>query len=139
MTHFLIGCALGGAVAACIGAPLIAPWPVRVRYLAVAQTLDPWLGLDLGMTPRLDMRAVELVSVEADLGRVELVVQDLDGDRGYRRTLAGTACAPATVAELDGWMALRTPLLMIVDQGLAHVYGPDGAVTNLSFVKESVR
>jgi hypothetical protein len=139
MSHFLIGCAIGGAIVACIGGPLIAPWSVRVRYLAAAPAFDPWLGADLGLTPRLDMRAVKLVNVEADHGGVELAVEDIDGDHGSRRTLARTSCPPHAVAELDGWMALRTPLLMIVDRELVHVYGPESAVTNLSFVKERVR
>ena len=138
MSHFLIGCAIGAAIAACVGVPLIAPWPVRVRYLAAAQAFDPWHGLDLGLTPRLDMRAVRLVSVVSGHGGVELAVEDLDGDHGTRRTLARTSCPPRAIAELDGWMAERTPLLMIVDRELVHVYGSDSAVTNLSFVKERV-
>jgi hypothetical protein len=139
MSHFLIGFAIGGAIAACIAVPLVAPWSFRVRYLATAQAFDPWHGLDLGLTPRLDMRAVKLVSVEAKHGGVELAVEDLDGDRASRRTLARTSCPPHAVAELDGWMALRTPLLLMVDGELVHVYGPESAVTNLSFVKERVR
>ena len=139
MSHFLIGFAIGGAIVACIGVPLIAPWSIRVRYLAAAPAFDPWFGLDLGMTPRLDIRPVKLVSVESNHGGVDLAVEDLDGDPRSRRTLARTSCPTHAVAELDGWMALRTPLLMIVDRELVHVYGPDRAVTNLSFVKERVR
>ena len=139
MSHFLIGFAIGSAIAACIGLPLIAPWSMRVRYLAAAPVFDPWHGLDLGLTPRLDMRAVKLVSVEANNGGVELAVEDLNGDHASRRTLARTSCPPRAVAELDGWMTLGTPLLMIVDKELVDMYGPESGVTNLSFVKERVR
>ena len=131
MSHFLLGCALGAAIAASVGVPLFAPWPFRVRYLATAQTIDPLLGF--GPTPRLATRAVTVVSVEAVDGHVQLELADLGSGRDTRRTtLSRRACTPAVVAELDGWATLREPLLMIIDEDRSvHLYGPKGAVTDL--------
>lgn len=137
MQHFVLGCAIGALIAAAVAAPLFAPWSFRVRYLVAAPTTDPWHGL--GLTPRLEMRAVRLSAFECHDGDVELVADEVDTDRTTRITLVRQGCTPALVAKLDAWMALRTPLLMITDHGHVHVYGPDGAVTNLSLAGEKVR
>jgi hypothetical protein len=137
MQHFWLGCALGALLAVTIAAPLLAPWRIRVRYLATAPMTDPWTGL--GLAPRLDMRVVRLSALECREGDVEITVEELDTDRTSHFTLARAGCAPAAVAKLDGWMALRTPLLMITDHGHVCVSGPDGAVTNLSLTREKVR
>ena len=138
MEHFLIGCVLGAAIVAAIGVPLLAPWPFRVRYLANATTIDPLLGL--GPTTRLEMRAVTPVAVDVFAGGVELVAEEVGTREPRRVSLTRVHCAPAVVAELDGWAATRTPLLMIVDDDDAvHLYGPDGAVTNLSRAGAKVR
>ena len=137
MQYFLWGCALGGFVVVAIAVPLVAPWRIRVRYLATAPTMDPWTGL--GLTPRPDMRVVRLAALESRDGTVEISIEEVDTHRAVRVTLVRTACAPAVLAKLDGWMALRTPLLMMADDGHFHMYGPDGVVTNLSLVREKVR
>ena len=50
------------------------------------------------------------------------------------------ACTPSVIAKLDGWSALHTPLLMIIDDAHnAHVYGPGGCVTNLALARENIR
>jgi hypothetical protein len=138
MSNFLIGCALGVLVAGAIAASLLAPWPIRVRLLAAAQSADPWLGL-CG-TPRLDMRAVTLAEVEAGQGRVELVVDEVGTGRRARRTgLIRQVAAPFIVAELDGWSALHTPLLMIIDEDRSvQLHGPHGAVADFSLVGEKI-
>lgn len=130
MQLFLLGCALGALIIFAIAVPLLAPWTIRVRFLATASMTDPWTGL--GLTPRPDMRVVRLSTVASHDGAVEISIEDTDTQRATRATLVRAACAPGAVAKLDGWMALRTPLLMMVDQGHVHLYGPDGVVTNLS-------
>ena len=107
----------------------LAPWPMRVRL--------PRCGSDDRPVDRARARAPprhasgEVGAVESDQGDVELTVDEIDtGRRARRITLASQECAPSTLAKFDGWMALRTTLLMIVDHGYAHVYGPDGAVTD---------
>lgn len=137
MQHFLLGCALGALIAVAIVAPLVAPWPIRMRYLATAPMTDPWSGLALA--PGLEMRAVRLSTLECREGDVEISVEEIDTDRTCRVTLERAACAPAAVAKLDGWLALGAPLLMMTDHGQVHVYGPDGAVTNLSQLGEKVQ
>jgi hypothetical protein len=137
MPTFVIGCALGALVAASIGSPFLLPWSLRVRYLAVAPMTDPWTGL--GLAPRLDLRPVRLSAVESEHGDVELVFEEIGTGHQSRIALARSACAPSALAKLDGWMALRTTLLMVMDHGHAHVYGPDGAVTNLTLASERIR
>jgi len=137
MSTFVVGCVLGALVALCIGAPLFLPWPLRVRYLVVAPMTDPWTGL--GLAPRLDMRAVKLSAIDSDHGDVELTVDEIDAGHRSCITLASSACDPSALAKLDAWMAMHTTLLMIVEHGHAHVYGPDGAVTNRSLASEKIR
>jgi hypothetical protein len=136
MQHFLIGCTLGAAIAAAIAAPLFGPWPFRVRYLANAQTVDPLLGL--GPTPRLDLRMVTVTSVALTDGRVAVEIAETGSRRETGLSLSRTAPV-ATVAKLEGWSTLHTPLLEIVDDdGAVHLFGPDGAVIDLIAVKEKV-
>ena len=138
MEHFLVGCALGFLVVACIATPFVAPWRVRVRYLVNAPAGDPLLGL--GPTPRMALREVTVAGVEADRGHVELVVDEQRAGCARHCTLSRDACVPAVVARLDGWSATHTPLLMIVDDlGDTHLYGPDGAVTHLDRTEERTR
>jgi len=137
MLTFVIACVFGALVAACIAAPFVLPWPTRVRYLAAASMTDPWTGL--GFAPRLDMRPVRLCAVESDYGDVELALDEIDTGHRSRVIYARAASVPSVLARLDGWMALRATLLMIVDHGHAHLYGPDGAVTNLSLAGEKIR
>jgi hypothetical protein len=85
------------------------------------------------------MRAVRLCAVESDHGDVELAFDEIDTGRRSRVTLVVPECASSALAKFDGWMVLRTTLLMIVDHGHANVYGPDGAVTTLSLVGERIR
>ncbi|MGO9873092.1 MAG: hypothetical protein ACLPVY_04760 [Acidimicrobiia bacterium] len=135
MPQFLFGCSVGALIAACASAPFLVPWPLRVRYLVTAPMTDPWFGL--GPVPLLDMRAVLLCSVEREGRDVELVFAEIDTGHNVGITLR-SAYLPGAVAQLDGWMARRTPLLLIND-GHAHVYGPDGAVTDLTFAREKIR
>jgi len=84
------------------------------------------------------MRAVRLCSVERKDCDVELVFAEIDTGHNVGITLR-SVYVPGAVAQLDGWMALRTPLLLIMDDGHAYVYGPDGAVTDLTFARERIR
>ncbi|HEY5172745.1 MAG TPA: hypothetical protein VIK54_13540 [Acidimicrobiia bacterium] len=139
MFHFFAGCALGATVVICIGVPFLAPWPIRLRYLLTAQVADPVLGL--GPTSRLSMWEVTLTVVEANRGHLDLVVDETGNGRSARRiALIRDGCVPSEVAKLDGWLATRTPLLMIVDEdGDTHLNGPDGVVAHLDRVGEKIR
>lgn len=130
MLHFWLGCALGALIVITVAAPLVAPWRIRVRYLSTAPMTDPWTGL--GLTPRPDMRVVRLSTLECHDATVEISIEEIDTHRAARVNLVRAACAPAAVAKLDGWMTLGTPLLMLAEHGHVHIYGPDGAVTNLT-------
>ena len=128
MQHFLLGCLIGAALCAAVAVPLLLPWPARVRYLVNANTIDPLLGF--GPAPRVSMRVVVVDAVDACGGRLELVLGDGMTERRSHFEVPG--CVPARVAILDGWSALRTPLLLMADEeGRQHLYGPSGAVTDL--------
>lgn len=138
MPAFFLGCAIGVVLVVCIGAPLAGPWRMRLRYLVNAQVPDPVLGI--APAPGVAFEEVTATIVAAERGRVELVV-DPAGARGASRRCALTrsGCSPSDIAMIDGWCATRTPLLMIVDEGGdAHLYGPDGALTQLARVREKI-
>ena len=139
MVQFAIGCTLGAAIIAAIGAPFLAPWPFRVRYLANAQNVDPLLGL--GPVPRLDMRVIRLESVEVAAGHLELGLVEEGGRRATSRaTVSRPEFAAGEVAKLDGWMAAHTPLLVVIDEDHSvHLFGPDASVTDLTVTKVPVR
>jgi hypothetical protein len=140
MTNFLIGCVLGVFLVVCVGIPFLAPWPMRVRYLVDAQYADPVLGF--APVPRLAIGVVTLTAVRADGGHVDLVVDETGaGVSGHGgRVLSRDACAAAVVARLDGWSALHTALLLIIDEKhRVHLYGPDGSITDLEFVGEKIQ
>ena len=138
MEQFAIGCALGCFVAAAICAPVLAPWPIRVRILAAAQAIDPASGL--GVANQLDARAVTVADVMVDAGHVMLRVEELGCGTSPGLILSRDGCAPAEVAQLDGWAALDTPLLMITDDDGAavHLYGPCSSLTNFSRVRATI-
>jgi hypothetical protein len=122
-------------MAAWVSAPFLAPWPVRVRFLAATPMVDPWTGI--APAERLHMRAVTLESVEAERGQVDLVV---DGLGAHCRLRSRESCAPFVVAELDGWSASHMPLLMVIeeDRGV-DLYGPHSSVTDFVLTGEKVR
>ena len=139
MANFLIGCALGALVAAFISAPFLAPWPVRVRYLAAAPTADPWMGL--APAPGMQMRAVTVAAVDCERGDVELTLEEIDTGRGpRRRMLMCGSCSASVVAGLDGWAVQRTPLLVVIDERRGvSLYGPDREVTDLVLAEGRVQ
>jgi len=130
LSQVVIACAVCGLVAASISAPFLLPWSLRVRYLVNAPWTDPFLGL--GPAPRLEMRAVTLSALEIHHGDIEVAFDEIGGRRMSVIRFDRSGCAPWVVATLDGWMALRTPLLMMTDRGQVHIYGPRDAVTELT-------
>jgi hypothetical protein len=130
MSQFVIGGAIGAFIVGTIGGPFLLPWSLRVRFLVNAPMIDPFLGL--GPEPCLDMHAVRLTAVEIHHGDVEVAFDEMGAGRTSVMTCAGAGCPPAAVAQLDGWMALRTTLLVTMDHGHVDVYGPGGGVAGLS-------
>jgi hypothetical protein len=137
VTQVAIGCAVCGLVAASIGAPFLLPWSLRVRYLVNAPWTDPFLGL--GPAPRLEMRAVTLSGLEIHHCDIEVAFDEIGGRRTSAIRFDRSGCAPRVVAKFDGWMALRTPLLMILDSGQVHIYGPGDVVTELTIAAVASR
>jgi len=134
---FLVGCAIGVVAVLCVAGPVLAPWSLRVRYLAT-QVPDPVLGM--GLIPRLHMRVVTLADVFAADGVVELLVVDDGGAGAGGCKLSGAACSPGVLARLDGWATLSIPLLMLVDDdGDWQLFGPDGGVTRRDVSATQIR
>jgi hypothetical protein len=134
MWQLVIGCSAGALVAASISAPFLLPWSLRVWYLVDAPWTDPFLGLQ--PAPRLEMRAVKLSGVEIHHSDVEIALGEMGTVRTSVVRFAGAAAVPSVVAKIDGWIARRTPLLMMTDAGQVHIYGPDDAVTELTIAGE---
>jgi hypothetical protein len=131
VSQVVIACAVFGLVAASISAPFLLPWSLRVRYLVDAPWTDPFLGL--GPAPRLEMRAVTLSALDIRHGDVEVGFDEIGGRRTSVIRFDRSGCAPGVIARFDGWMALRTPLLVMMwDRGQVHIYGPDDEVTELT-------
>jgi hypothetical protein len=100
MLLFLTGCVVGAGAALCVVGPFLLPWPLRVRYLANAQMIDPLVGLG---PPDLAIREMRVVAVNADRGHVEVVIDDCPtAHASHRGTLARDACPATVVAQLDG-------------------------------------
>jgi len=139
MTNFLFGCVIGIAAAVCIAAPFFLPWHLRMRYLVSVPAIDPRLGV--GPMPRHEMREVRLARVQTAGTHVDLLVEEPGAGSASRCShLVCDVGTPAVTAQLDGWAAVDTPLLLIVDDDhRAHVYGPDGAVTNLAITVDNAR
>jgi hypothetical protein len=139
MSNFLIGSALGALVVLCIALPFVGPWPLRVRFLATAPLVDPWLGL--AVAPRFQMRMVTLEAVEARDGHVELTVDEpARGRDAQPAVFAREGCSPALVAQLEGWSAVHTSLLLAIEEdGHVHLYGPRASVTDLVPTGSAVR
>ena len=62
MEPFVVGVILGSVAVFTFGAPLIASWPTRLRYLLASQTPDPFPGLL--PSPRLEMSEVTIARRE---------------------------------------------------------------------------
>ena len=138
MELFVVGLIVGSAVVFAFGAPLLASWPTRLRYLLASQTPDPVLGLM--PWPRLEMSEVTVVHVTAGRDAVEVTLAEaMSRSRTRHRSLVTTSSTPGTVAQLEGWCAARVPLLLIVDEnGAAQLCGPHASVAGFRALSERV-
>ncbi len=130
MERFALGFLLGAAVALAVSAPWVAPWPIRLRLLLAGQTPDPFLGLS--PLTSLDMSEVEIVDVLVRGDSLEVAVAaPFRGSGPVRTRLLVTALrAPGRIAQLEGWCAVRIPLLLIIEEGGgAQLCGPDATLT----------
>jgi len=135
MEQFLAGALIGALVVAVVATPLVAPWPIRLRWLVASQLADPIFGL--APFPLQVMREVRVVDVLARADVIEVTLAEVPGSR--RRSLVTNACSPGLVARLEGWCAVGEPLLLLVDEhGDAQLGGSDTTVTGFRNVSEHV-
>ncbi len=125
-------------VVAIASAPLLLPWPERIRWTVLAQVVGHAATGHVLHAP-LDLREVVLTSVEAGDADLELRVLEVGHPAGD--TLAFTSTSePAAelVLTLQEWCALRTPMLLYVDgAGVASVSGPTATIAELRSVATS--
>jgi hypothetical protein len=128
MLPLLLGVLCGAVVTLVLAGPLFASWPTRVRWLVHAQVPDPMLGLPAPAHTLLSEARV--VDLETRDHSVEVSVVELPA--GRPRVLVAEGAAPGLVARLEGWLAVREPLLLIIDgTDRADLAGPDTTFTGL--------
>ena len=129
MGALAFGVLVGAIVALAVCAPLFASWPTRLRCLLVAQTMDPFGGLPLGWgTVMCEVTVVE-VNLKRDWVEVTLA-EGWGGSQTRQRRLIVHSTAPGLVANLEGWCAVRLPLLLTCDErGEAQLAGPGATLT----------
>jgi hypothetical protein len=138
MERFLLGVVAGAILALAVGAPLLASWPTRLRWLLAAPAMDPLLGLT--SWSGLLMREVTVVEVGTHGDAVEVTLAEGCGRSPARlRSLVADSITPGVVAQLDGWSAIHLPLLLIIDAaGEAQLCGPEATTTGFRDVGERV-
>jgi hypothetical protein len=138
MERFLLGAVAGAILALAVGAPLLASWPTRLRWLLAAPAMDPFLGLT--SWSGLLMREVTVVQVSAHDDRVDVTLAEGAGRPPARlRSLVAGSPEPGLVAQLEGWCTIHLPLLLIVDEaGEAQLCGPEATTMGFRDVGERV-
>jgi hypothetical protein len=129
VSPLLLGVMVGVIGALTFSAPLLASWPTRLRWVLVAQTMDPFGGMPAWSGVVMCEVAIVEVSVQAD--RVEVTVAEGRGGSSMRqRRLVVHSTAPGLVAQLEGWWTVRLPLLLTSGgSGEAHLAGPGATLT----------
>ena len=123
MSALLFGVLLGAIVALVLSAPLLASWPTRLRCVLVAQTMDPFGGMPGWST--LVMCEVAIVAVSMHGDTVEVTVAEVCGASTRLRRLVVRSTAPGLVAQLEGWSAVRLPLILASgESGDMQLVGP---------------
>jgi hypothetical protein len=134
MGAFAFGVCVGFGIVAIVVAPLCAPWRMRVRWLVASQA-DPMSGL--GPWSHLSMQEVTVTDVVHAGDVTEITVVESDARR--RRFLVTASAHAGSAARLEGWCAVREPLLLLLETtGEAQLSGPDATLVGLRDVSERV-
>ena len=138
MESFLLGVIVGAVGFVAVGAPLVAPWPTRLRCLLAAQTPDPFLGL--APWSRTVMREVTVARVSVEGDTVEVVLADpATGSCSSSPSSSRTTSSRDSSPSLKAWCASGLPLLLIIDEtGAAQLAGPERSATGFVEVSERV-
>ena len=124
MSAILFGLLVAAIVALAVGGPLLASWPTRLRYLLVAQTMDPFGGMPVWSGVVMCEVAIVEVSVRGDTVGVT-VTEGRSGSSTRQRDLVVRSTAPGLVAQLEGWRTVRMPLILASsDSGDLQLLGP---------------
>ncbi|MCU1396375.1 MAG: hypothetical protein JWM34_4803 [Ilumatobacteraceae bacterium] len=120
-----------GAVCALTMVPFVVlSWPQRVRWIVSSQSMSYVVGGPLPPLP-IDVREVVVEAVAIDRNQIDIVIADTARD-GHDPTTYATDCPSRdVVALLRDWTALRTPLLLFVDESGATLHGPTTSIGRL--------
>ena len=133
MERFVLGLLVGAIVAFALCAPWLAPWPIRLRLLLAGQAPDPFLGLS-PLLP-LDLSEVQVVDVAVHGDCIAATVATRVRGSARLRALVVASQAPGLIAQLEGWSAVRVPLLLIIEEdGRAELCGPEATLTGFRAV-----
>ena len=127
----------GGIVLVVLGlavAPLLLPWPSKVRWALSAEATNPLIAF-ANERHGVHVGPVVLVAVRRRPDRLTIEVRP-EGSGGGR-ALVGRPSAPGELAALEGWCHAGTTLLLIEDAGGVALHGPDRAVTGLREVERA--
>jgi hypothetical protein len=132
MESVLLTAAIVLVVVAGLGWTLVDPsWARQVRWTVAAPALG-FAGTPHEVGAPLDLREVTLGSVRVRDGLLDLEMLERRASGGILRFVSDTVPRPEVLAMLDEWHALRTPMILYVDQsGVASVTGPVATIAHL--------
>jgi hypothetical protein len=127
----------GGIVLVVLGlavAPLLLPWPSKVRWALTAEATNPLIAFT-NERHGVHVGPVVLVAVDSGPDGLAIAVRPEGGAGG--RALVGPSSGPGELAALEGWCHTGTTLLLIEEAGGVALHGPDRAVTGLREVERA--
>jgi hypothetical protein len=128
MTDQVVTAGIMGVVLALAVAPLLLPWPSRLRWILTAEAVNPLIAAT-NERHGVHVGPVVLVAVDNRPDRLSIEVRPEGAAAG--RALVGRPSAPGELAALEGWCHAGTTLLLVDEAGGAVLHGPDRAVTGL--------
>jgi hypothetical protein len=109
-------------------APLVLPWPSKVRWALTAEAINPLIAFT-NERHGVHIGPVVLVAVDSGPEGLAIAVRPEGGARG--RALVGPPSAPGELAALEGWCHTGTTLLLVDEGGGVVLHGPHRSVTGL--------
>jgi len=122
---------LGAAVALSV-VPLLLPWPQQVRCLVASANIPDPVAPPLGGGAPI-WRSVTVGRVRHTAVGAEIEIVDVPSVHASSVYLAPLSGVTSAAADLEGWAAAHTPLLLLLltGAGEASLHGPVSALVGL--------